>query len=97
MAIESGACLSFEVIPRRIDDRGGGLAKVAGRVRLLEGLAQPREETEFSLRLLQHAHDLGPDRWIARGLWAHTRCPQATIPPRSPLRPRHGAHACQLM
>ncbi len=49
-AIESGASLSFEVIPRRIDDRGGGLAKVAGRVRLLEGLAQPREETEFALR-----------------------------------------------
>lgn len=50
LAIESGACLSFEVIARRIDDRGGGLAKVAGRLRLLEGLAQPREETEFALR-----------------------------------------------
>ncbi|MFO0890479.1 MAG: UTP--glucose-1-phosphate uridylyltransferase [Isosphaeraceae bacterium] len=47
---ESGAELCFEVIPRRIDDRGGGLARVAGRLRLLEGLAQPREETEFSLR-----------------------------------------------
>jgi hypothetical protein len=50
LANESGACLSFEVISRRIDDRGGGLAKVAGRLRLLEGLAQPREETEFALR-----------------------------------------------
>jgi UTP--glucose-1-phosphate uridylyltransferase len=50
LAIESGSCLSFEVISRRIDDRGGGLAKVAGRLRLLEGLAQPREETEFALR-----------------------------------------------
>jgi galactokinase/mevalonate kinase-like predicted kinase len=48
--IESGATLSFEVIPRRIDDRGGGLARVGGRLRLLEGLAQPREETEFKLR-----------------------------------------------
>ena len=48
--IESGATLSFEVIPRRIDDRGGGLAKVGGRLRLLEGLAQPREDTEFKLR-----------------------------------------------
>ncbi len=38
------------MISRRIDDRGGGLAKVAGRLRLLEGLAQPREETEFALR-----------------------------------------------
>lgn len=42
--------LAFEVIARRIDDRGGGLARVGGRVRLLEGLAQPREDTEFSLR-----------------------------------------------
>ncbi len=50
LAIESGSCLCFEVISRRIDDRGGGLAKVAGRLRLLEGLAQPREETEFALR-----------------------------------------------
>ena len=48
--IESGATLGFEVIPRRIDDRGGGLAKVGGRLRLLEGLAQPREDTEFKLR-----------------------------------------------
>lgn len=49
-AIESDAALAFEVVPRRIDDRGGGLAKVNGRPRLLEGLAQPREETEFRLR-----------------------------------------------
>jgi hypothetical protein len=48
--IRSGACLSFEVIERRIDDRGGGLAKVNGRVRLVEGLAMPREEQEFNLR-----------------------------------------------
>jgi hypothetical protein len=50
MVIASGATFSFEVIPRRIEDRGGGLAKVAGRLRLLEGLAQPREDTEFKLR-----------------------------------------------
>jgi hypothetical protein len=43
------ACLSFEVITRRIDDRGGGLARVDGRTRLLEGLAMPREEDEFAL------------------------------------------------
>jgi galactokinase/mevalonate kinase-like predicted kinase len=48
--IDREATLSFEVIPRRIDDRGGGLARVAGRTRLLEGLAQPREDTEFKLR-----------------------------------------------
>ncbi len=50
LAIESGATLSFEVIPRRIDDRGGGLARVNGRLRLVEGLALPREEIEFDLR-----------------------------------------------
>jgi hypothetical protein len=47
--IDRGAGLSFEVITRRIDDRGGGLARVDGRVRLLEGLAMPREEDEFGL------------------------------------------------
>jgi hypothetical protein len=50
LAIEAGATLSFEVIARRVDDRGGGLARVGGRLRLLEGLAQPREDTEFQLR-----------------------------------------------
>jgi hypothetical protein len=41
--------LTFEVIGRRLDDRGGGLARVDGRVRILEGLALPREEDEFDL------------------------------------------------
>ena len=45
----SGACLTFEVITRRLEDRGGGLARVNGRVRLVEGLAMPREEAEFAL------------------------------------------------
>jgi hypothetical protein len=45
----TGDCLTFEVIRRRIDDRGGGLARVNGRVRLLEGLAMPREQDEFGL------------------------------------------------
>jgi hypothetical protein len=47
--LESGATLSFEVITRRLEDRGGGLARVDGRVRLVEGLAMPREELEFNL------------------------------------------------
>ncbi|MEO6034250.1 MAG: UTP--glucose-1-phosphate uridylyltransferase [Verrucomicrobiota bacterium] len=47
--IERGACLSFEMITRRLDDRGGGLARVNGAVRLVEGLAMPREEAEFDL------------------------------------------------
>jgi hypothetical protein len=47
--IETGACLSFEVITRRLEDRGGGLARLNGRPRILEGLAMPREEDEFAL------------------------------------------------
>ncbi len=45
----SGACLSFEVITRRLEDRGGGLARVDGRPRLVEGLAMPDEREEFKL------------------------------------------------
>jgi hypothetical protein len=48
--IAGGGCLSLEVIQRRIEDRGGGLALVNGRPRLVEGLAMPREELEFGLR-----------------------------------------------
>lgn len=48
--IQQDACVTFEVIGRRIEDRGGGLARVNGRVRLVEGLAMPREEDEFNLR-----------------------------------------------
>lgn len=48
--LASGNMLTFEVVPRRISDRGGGLARVNGRLRLLEGLAQPREEDELRLR-----------------------------------------------
>jgi hypothetical protein len=47
--IESGACMTFEIITRRLEDRGGGLARVNGRVRLVEGLAMPHEEDEFGL------------------------------------------------
>ncbi len=48
--IASGATLTFEVIQRRLEDRGGGLARVQGRPRLVEGLAMAREEDEFGLR-----------------------------------------------
>lgn len=47
--LEAKQCLTFEVIPRRLEDRGGGLARVNGRVRIVEGLAMPREEAEFGL------------------------------------------------
>ena len=45
----SQACLTFEVIGRRLEDRGGGLARVNGRPRLVEGLAMPDERIEFGL------------------------------------------------
>jgi galactokinase/mevalonate kinase-like predicted kinase len=47
--LESGDCLSFEVISRRIDDRGGGLALVDGKRRLVEGMAMPNDRDEFAL------------------------------------------------
>jgi len=43
------APFAVEVVPRRVHDRGGGLARVDGRLRLVEGLALPREEQEFEL------------------------------------------------
>jgi hypothetical protein len=47
--IEQSNALTFEVITRRIEDRGGGLARVDGRPRLVEGLALPRDDVEFEL------------------------------------------------
>jgi hypothetical protein len=47
--VQSGAGMTIEVITRRIEDRGGGLARVDGQLRLVEGLAMPREEDEFAL------------------------------------------------
>jgi hypothetical protein len=49
LVISQGGAFTAEVIPRTIEDRGGGLARVDGRLRLLEGLAMPREEDEFVL------------------------------------------------
>jgi hypothetical protein len=48
--VDSGAALTFEVVRRQLEDRGGGLARVDGRLRLIEGLALPREELELELR-----------------------------------------------
>jgi hypothetical protein len=47
--IEQNAAMMFEVIPRQFDDRGGGLARVNGKPRLVEGLALPSEEVEAGL------------------------------------------------
>jgi len=46
---QSGQGLTFEVIHRRLEDRGGGLARVNNVPRLVEGLAMPDEEAEFNL------------------------------------------------
>ncbi len=47
--LDSGAALTTEVITRRIEDRGGGLARLNGKLQLIEGMALPREEIEFKL------------------------------------------------
>ena len=47
--VQSKAAMTVEVITRRVEDRGGGLAQVGGKIRLVEGLALPREEDEFKL------------------------------------------------
>ncbi len=47
MFAQSESALNFEVIPREIEDIGGGLARVDGKPRIVEGLALPREDDEF--------------------------------------------------
>lgn len=41
--------VTAEVITRRLNDRGGGLANVDGKIRIIEGLALPDERIEFEL------------------------------------------------
>jgi hypothetical protein len=47
--MESGAAVTTEVIARQIEDRGGGLARIDGRLRLVEGMALPNDEIESRL------------------------------------------------
>lgn len=47
--LSGGRAMTGEVISRRLNDRGGGLAKVDGRIRIIEGLALPDEKIEFEL------------------------------------------------
>jgi hypothetical protein len=47
--IDQGAAMTAEMIERHVDDRGGGLATVDGRMRLVEGMALPDEEIESRL------------------------------------------------
>ena len=53
--MESGAALTTEVIARQVEDRGGGLARVDGRLRLVEGLALPDDEAESRLSFYNSA------------------------------------------
>ncbi len=47
--IQQQKAMTVEVITRKLDDRGGGLAKINGQIRLVEGLALPDEKIEFNL------------------------------------------------
>jgi hypothetical protein len=53
--IEQGATMTAEVIERHVEDRGGGLAVVDGRLRLVEGMALPDEEIESRLSFYNSA------------------------------------------
>ena len=53
--IDEGAGLTTEVIARHLEDRGGGLARVNGRLRLVEGMALPHEEAESQLSFYNSA------------------------------------------
>jgi hypothetical protein len=47
--LSTGPGLTFEVVPRRFEDRGGGLARVNGQLRLIESIALPDESVEWRL------------------------------------------------
>jgi len=49
MHIAGQSTMTFEVTPRRVEDVGGGPARVNGHLRLIEGLALPREEDEYKM------------------------------------------------
>jgi hypothetical protein len=53
--IAEGAALTTEVVARHMEDRGGGLARVNGRLRLVEGMALPDEEIESQLSFYNSA------------------------------------------
>jgi hypothetical protein len=64
--IEQGAAMTAEVIARHLEDRGGGLARVDGRLRLVEGLALPGEEIESRLSYYNSAtYWIDIDRMLA--------------------------------
>jgi galactokinase/mevalonate kinase-like predicted kinase len=48
--IASGSTFTVEVVEKQYGDHGGSLAKVNGRLRLVESLSLPSEESEYALR-----------------------------------------------
>lgn len=77
--VESGAALTAEVISRQLEDRGGGLARVDGRLRLVEGLALPNEELESRLSYYNSAtYWIDIDRLLA--LFGLTRAALSDAP-----------------
>lgn len=64
--LASENALTFEVVPRRFGDRGGGLASVDGRLRIVEELAQPDPESDLRLRYYNSMTTwIDIDRWLA--------------------------------
>lgn len=64
--LASAHALTFEVVPRRFGDRGGGLASVDGRLRIVEELAQPEPESDLGLRYYNSMTTwIDLDRWLA--------------------------------
>jgi hypothetical protein len=58
--------MTVEVVLRHMEDRGGGLARVDGRLRLVEGLALPDERIESRLSFYNSAtYWIDIDRMLA--------------------------------
>ena len=83
--IQQEAALTTEVVARHIDDRGGGLARVDGRLRLVESLSLPTEEIESQLSFYNSAtYWISIDRLLAAfgltraDLWDDARLAEAT-------------------
>ena len=90
--LSQNACLSFEVVPRLFEDRGGGLARIQGRPRLVESLALPRERRRMEAILVQLDDHLGRHRSPARGLRPEPRNfarRETRIPQRACFRSTH--------
>ncbi len=61
-----GKALTFELIARKVEDTGGGLARVDGRPRLVERLALPEPDQELRLSYYSSMTTwIELDRWLA--------------------------------